>query len=122
MFRFSMWVGLHKRLLSEVLIGVPTSTRWRLRWFDGILGQAVEDLPPQDCDIDLAFSHAALLQLAAGLVDLNEIMLVGEARQVQFRIECEDSTFWKISHDGEHGEIVEGWFRAFLNTPKEDFH
>ena len=118
--QFPMWVGSHKRLLSEVISAVPPTTRWRLRWFDGVVGHAVDEVPDQDCDIDLPFSHTALLRLAANLEDLNEILLVGVAGKVQFRVECADSSSWMISHDGDDGDVVKGWFTAFQNPPESD--
>ncbi len=111
--QFPMWDGSHKRLLSDVLAGIPANTRWRLRWFDGVVAKAVEVVPPQDRDIDLAFSHAELLRLAANLEDLNEILLAGVAGLVHFQVECVDSSFWTISHDGDDGDTVRSWFSTF---------
>jgi hypothetical protein len=74
------------------------------------VAKAVEDVPPQDRDIDLPFSHAELLRLAANLEDLNEILLAGVSGRVHFRLECVDSSFWTISHEGEDGDTVGSWF------------
>lgn len=102
---FPMWVGTHKRLLAEVVAGVPDSTTWRLRWFDGV-GAAF----PLDEPMDVRLSQNDLKGLE--LVDLNEIVLLGKNGDIDFELSCEDSTRWVVSADPDDIEVVAGWFRT----------
>ena len=109
---FPVWHEGQKRLLGEVLVRVPTDTRWRVVWFDGVVPDRSWH-PPFDRHIDLGITDTALREFARTLEDLNEIGLVGLHQGQRFSLDCHDSTFWRLECNGRLAGLVASWFAGF---------
>lgn len=109
---FPMWFDGHKRLLGDILHGLPEDIEWRMKWFDGSVLTGREP-PPINTPINLVLSSADLLALADSLTDLDEVVLDGCLGGVKFQIEGQDSTRWVVTCPSEIAATAESWFRAF---------